>query len=97
GVRLGDAFLVGGQGGLGFAAQPLRLVEIGRDPVLTRLEDFADARQRLATEQVVQDREGDDQPEDLAGKGPDFELWHVLLLARGGSRRIAPALSRTAP
>ena len=60
--RLADASAVSA------SRRVMRLVEIGRDAVLTGLQGFADPRQRPATEQVIEDGEADDQPEDLLEK-----------------------------
>ena len=55
-LGLGHRLLVARQRRLGLAPEPLRLVEIGGDPVLAGLQDLADPRQRLAAEQVVERR-----------------------------------------
>ena len=86
-LSLGQTLLVGGQGRLRLAPEPLRLIEIGSYSILASLEDLADQRQRVTAEQIVQGGEADNQPEDLAGEGPNFQLWHVRSSSRSTGLR----------
>ena len=87
GAGVGEGLLVGGGRLLRFGLQALGLVEIGGDAIAPAFEDAADARQRHLRHQVVEDDEGDREPQQLRSEGGRVERREHLVLGGGLDER----------
>ena len=79
GAGLGERLLVGGERLLGFALELLGRVEIAGDAVAAALENAGDPRDRDLGHDVVEEHEGDREPEKLRSEGRGVERRECLL------------------
>ena len=97
---LGERLLIGGDGRVGLLLQPAGLGEVAGDAVVALREDRADARQRHAAHQEIEQPEEDREPEELRAEGrgverreramlPAMRLRALMQLARRRLQRAA--------